>query len=143
MDFLKKNLLTVSAIAVIIIGGGTYLLTQNKTQTQKPSSNSRSSEEKKTVVTVTVKDASNEVSYPLTEGVGQTALAVTKKATFDQVETSGEGENAFVTSINSRKASAEKKEYWELVVNGVSAQVGAGSYIVNEGDKIEWRISNF
>jgi len=72
---------------------------------------------------------------------GKTALDLTKKVA--KVETKGEGENAFVTSIDGRSADEAQNEFWELVINGESSQVGAGSYKVKNGDKIEWRISRF
>ena len=72
---------------------------------------------------------------------GRTALDLTKKMV--SVITSGEGSNAFVTAINNRLADNNKKEFWELLVNGQSSQVGAGSYILKMGDKIEWKISTY
>jgi hypothetical protein len=72
---------------------------------------------------------------------GKTALDLTSKAA--TIEKTGESKNAFVTSINGAKADSSKNEYWELIVNGKSSQVGAGSYVVKEGDKIEWRLSKF
>src|SRR3989344_6909905 len=72
---------------------------------------------------------------------GSTALDLTQQVAV--VETSGEGEMAFVTSIDGRAADSSKNEFWELVINGEPSQVGAGSYLVQEGDKIEWRISTY
>ena len=72
---------------------------------------------------------------------GSTALEATSQVA--DVKTSGEGEMAFVTSIDGKEANEAKNEFWELVINGESSQVGAGSYEVKDGDKIEWRISKF
>ena len=72
---------------------------------------------------------------------GKTALDLTKQVA--KVETKGEGQNAFVTSIDGKIADSAKKEFWEFLVNGKPAEVGAGSYKLKDGDKIEWRISKF
>ena len=72
---------------------------------------------------------------------GKTALDLTKQVA--KVETKGEGQNAFVNSINGKAANSVKKEFWELLVNGKPAEVGAGSYKIKNGDKIEWRISTY
>ena len=72
---------------------------------------------------------------------GKTALDLTKQVA--KVETKGEGQNAFVISINGKAANSAKKEFWEFLVNGKSAEVGAGSYQLKDGDKIEWRISTY
>ena len=72
---------------------------------------------------------------------GTMALALTQEVA--QVEASGEGEMAFVTSLNGRSASNESREFWAFYVNGEAAQVGAGSYTVQNGDNIEWRIETY
>lgn len=72
---------------------------------------------------------------------GKTALDLLRKTT--QVEMQGEGENAFVTSINGRLADQSKKEFWAFYVNGKPAQVGAGSYILKAEDKIEWKLETY
>jgi hypothetical protein len=143
MKFVQKNLLLSLAAFVILLGGGAYLWSQNNSTSTQPTSTTTSSEEKKTLITVKINDGVEEKSYSLTEGVGQSALEVTQSATDGQVETNGEGANAYVTSISGRAASSDNKEYWELLVNGQSSQVGAGSYTVKEGDSIEWKISTY
>jgi hypothetical protein len=72
---------------------------------------------------------------------GKTALDLTSEAA--TIEKTGEGKNAFITAINGEKADSSKNEYWELLINGKPSQVGAGSYAVRDGDKIEWSLSKF
>jgi len=80
-------------------------------------------------------------TYDISDYVSKTALEATQaKST---VVTSGTGTNAFVTTINGRTADPKKKEFWEFDVNGSEAQVGAGSYIIQNHDQIEWKITNF
>jgi hypothetical protein len=50
---------------------------------------------------------------------------------------SGIGE--MVLSIDGVKP--DSKHYWEFFVNGKSSNVGASSYILKAGDKIEWKLS--
>ncbi|HLF76598.1 MAG TPA: DUF4430 domain-containing protein [Dehalococcoidia bacterium] len=38
---------------------------------------------------------------------------------------------------------AQGNHFWEFVVNGESASVGVGGYIVQEGDRLEFRYSSF
>ncbi|MEI6533019.1 MAG: DUF4430 domain-containing protein [Candidatus Roizmanbacteria bacterium] len=61
----------------------------------------------------------------------------------NKVVMKGEKEMAFVTGINNRLADDSKHEFWALYVNGKQAQVGAGSYIVKQGDTIEWKIETY
>lgn len=58
------------------------------------------------------------------------------------IETSGTGESAFVTSINGTKANSAN-EFWSFEVNGEMASVGAGSYITKDSDTIAWKLSSF
>lgn len=73
--------------------------------------------------------------------VGKTALDLTKEKT--NIKTKEEGMNAYVTEINGQEALNSKKEYWAFYVNGKMAEVGAGSYKLKEGDKIEWKIEKY
>lgn len=141
-----QNWIIIGILALVAIFGGGYYLSQNKAdEPGKQTTNvaTESSQVKNFVASLQINDGENIVSYDLVDGEGQTALEVTQKATGGQVETSGEGINAFVTSINGRKADDSKKEYWELVVNDKPASVGAGSYKVKNGDAITWRISKY
>lgn len=142
MSLIKKNLVLSIIIGLLVIGGGVSLLNTNATKQPSKSTTSNSTE-KKTVATLVVKADGKESKYDLTAGVGGNALDLTKKATNGKVVTTGTGENAFITSINGREASTDKKEYWKLVINGKDSEVGAGSYSVKEGDNIVWEIATY
>lgn len=80
-------------------------------------------------------------TYDISEFVGKTALEATESKAV--VMANGTGENAFVTSISGRSADTKNREFWEFKVNGTQAQVGAGSYIIQNHDQIEWKITNY
>jgi len=89
---------------------------------------------------ITTKDKNSDfVSYQIEEG--KTALDLLKIS--KKIETKGEGVNAYVVSIDGRKAENENREYWAFYVNGKMANVGAGSYQLKNGDKIEWKIEKY
>ncbi len=73
--------------------------------------------------------------------IGKTALDLTREKAI--IKTKGEGANAYVTEINGIEAQVSKKEYWAFYVNGKMAEVGAGSYKLKEGDKIQWQIEKY
>lgn len=72
---------------------------------------------------------------------GTTALELTKDKV--DVKTTGEGGNAYVISINGKQALSSNKEYWAFYINGKLADVGAGSYKLQPGDKIEWKVETY
>ena len=72
---------------------------------------------------------------------GTTALQLLQQT--GTVKTNGEGTNAFVTEINGHAADVGKHEFWAFYVNGTQAQVGAGTYILKAGDKVEWKIETY
>lgn len=80
-------------------------------------------------------------TYDVSDFVGKTALEATESKVV--VVANGTGENAFVTSISGQSADVKKREFWEFKVNGTQAQVGAGSYIIQNHDQIEWKITNY
>lgn len=88
----------------------------------------------------TLKIEDNE-THDISDYVGKTALEATQGKV--EVITKGEGENAFVISVDGKQADTNQKEFWEFKVNGQQAQIGAGSYIIKNHDQIEWKITNF
>jgi hypothetical protein len=145
MEFLRKNILVILAlIAAIVVGGLFFTRDWGSDQvTTQESSSTPSAQERIFVASLEIDTGEGVQTFDLEEGVGSSALEVTKKAVGDQIETSGEGANAFVTSLLGRQADTDKKEFWKLVINGEDAQVGAGSYLVKEGDSIRWEIDTF
>lgn len=91
--------------------------------------------------TLTLNEESKTETFDLSAFVDKSALEAT--GSFAKIVASGTGTNAFITSINGKIADSKKKEFWELIINGKSAQVGAGSYIIQKGDSILWKITNF
>ena len=97
-------------------------------------------EQKKQSITVQQKILdSQSQTYSIIQG--KTALDLLKETT--SVTTKGEKQNAFVTIINTRAADSSKSEYWSLYVNKKQSMVGAGSYILQNNDIIEWKIEQF
>ena len=72
---------------------------------------------------------------------GKTALDLIKEKA--KVVTKGESANAYVIEINGKLAEDSKKEFWAFYINDKMAEVGAGSYKLKNGDKIEWRIEKY
>jgi hypothetical protein len=92
---------------------------------------------------LTLEDGKNNPTFDITQYIGLTALEATHKALSGNVKTQGTNENAFVTSLNGRDADTKKHEFWEFIVNGKQAEVGAGSYKIQNGDIIYWKISTY
>jgi len=59
------------------------------------------------------------------------------------IVTKGEKENAYVIEINGRRADDSQKEFWSFYLNGKMSVVGAGSYLLKNEDKIEWKIEKY
>lgn len=72
---------------------------------------------------------------------GKTALDLLQKT--EKITMAGEGKNAFVTEIDGVAANISKKTFWAFILNGKEAPVGAGMYILENGDKIEWSLKNY
>jgi hypothetical protein len=89
---------------------------------------------------LTVNADGTEVSY---EGVAGVTALVQLQTLDPVVEMTGEGEMAFVTGINGRVADESKNEFWAFYINDESAQVGAGTYVMEDGDIITWKLETF
>lgn len=106
---------------------------QNKTRTRETSQSI-----KKIVVQQKI-NTENFKRYEIEEK--KTALDLLKQTS--AVVTKGEKENAYVTEINGRKAGDAKKEFWSFYINDKMSPVGAGSYLLKNEDKIEWKIEKY
>lgn len=90
---------------------------------------------------ITVTQTIQEAAETVTVEAGQTALDLIQKTA--EVKVKGEGKNAFVTAINNVEAQEAKKQFWAFYVNGKPAEVGAGSYVLKNGDIIEWKLETY
>lgn len=92
-------------------------------------------EEASNPVTITISENNqeeiiDEVSIELQDN--KNLLAILKK-NFDIEESGG-----LITSIEGEQQDPKKNVYWMYEVNGEPANVGAGDYILNSGDKINF-----
>lgn len=129
---MKKILLFVLFILVIFSGHFFY---QNKFQ-----STNKSAIQQKNIV-VYLKITAKKDFTRQNVSLNKTALEFTKNIA--KVITKGEGVNAYVIEINGRLADETKKEFWAFYINGKTAEVGAGSYKLKDGDKIEWKLETY
>lgn len=127
-----KKMFLFTLFFLIIISG--YFFYQNQLQSKK-------SVTKQEKITVYLKLTGQEDFIKQVVSTKKTALEFTKEKT--KVVTKGEGVNAYVIEINGRKANDLNKEFWAFYVNGKQAEVGAGSYQLEEGDKIEWKLEKY
>lgn len=130
MKNFKKYLLP---LAVVILIAGIFLFIKLSTHSSPPNLPPESN-----YATIRI---NNGQSLDISEYVGKTALEATQSK-YD-VAANGTGVNAFVISIDGYEANAGKREFWEFSVNGKQAEVGAGSYTIQNHDQIEWKIANY
>ena len=128
---MKKSLFFIIAFLIIVFG---YFVYQNKLTTKK-------SAVQQQTITAYLKVYGQKDFNKRTITLGKTALDLTKEK--ESIVTKGDGANAYIIGINGIAAQSSKKEYWAFYVNGKMAEVGAGSYILKDGDKIEWKLATY
>jgi hypothetical protein len=134
----KKQLAIWIASAIIVIGAASTGIYLYENQSKSAESNQVNSAAQSTNVET---DSSAKVTTLTYQGQdGKTALELLESAA--TVEKSGEGENAYITSINGVKADSTK-EYWAFSINGEASMVGAGSYVTKSSDVIKWDLTTF
>ena len=127
-QFYKKWLFYVILVGLAIIGTVATLYFQGL---NKPATNNQTE-------TVVTQSNPEYVSYVAIEG--KTSLEQLKtSATNVQTKTTSYGE--YVDTIGSLVGGTDGK-YWTFYIDGVMANVGAGSYIQKGGEKIEWKFVN-
>jgi len=133
-----KNKLILGLIAIGAILGLLRYQGNSQSTSRKVTPEKSITTEKEIVVIQTLhKESPDEV----TVNQGETALDLLQQTA--DITLKGEGENAFVTSINGIVADDTKKEFWAFYVNSEQAEVGAGSYLLQSGDKIAWKLETY
>ncbi|HCM51533.1 TPA: hypothetical protein DIS56_00115 [Candidatus Saccharibacteria bacterium] len=117
---LKTKLSTLMIVLLVIGAGGVAsVLTQDETPKAQ------------------ITTEQSQTTYVKYHGVeGQTALDLLKK--YALVETKHYDFGDLVTSVNGTPGNGPK--YWSFYVNDKLAEVGAGTYVTNDADTIEWKL---
>lgn len=136
LPIIYKN--AVAVIVIILLGIVVFVFALQKT-TPSPQYNKKTSYPITVYQTVEGNDETNKTTIVLEDNA--TALDLIRQKA--KVITQGEGQNAFVTEINGKRADNSKKEYWAFYINGKMASVGAGSYQLQNNDKIVWKIEKY
>lgn len=90
---------------------------------------------------LTINDGINTYIYTAQEFVGKSAMEATLSLTNGKVEIKTDKKGVFISSINGKAVDTNKREFWELFVNGISSKIPADKYIIKESDQIEWHIN--
>lgn len=88
-------------------------------------------------VSQSVEGGKNLEVFSLKAGEKKTALDILKDSYQVQTKSFGDA-GEFVESINEVKP--DSKHFWSFYVNGKQSNVGAGSYEVQNGDSLEWKL---
>ncbi|MDX1765367.1 MAG: DUF4430 domain-containing protein [Candidatus Saccharimonadales bacterium] len=121
---------TTAATIFVVVGIVNNDSTSQTTTGQEPEPATSSSENYQIEDVIT----SSKVAYQGENG--KTALELLKEKTDTTTETASFGE--YVTSVNGEDGGGSK--FWLFYVNGEPATVGAGEYITEDSDEIEWRL---
>ncbi len=146
MKNLQKNWIAIGAVVVFALIGG-YFATIN-VQEQGEVATATTSGENEVQVEVTIDYAGEVDKDPETRSVsiedGFTAWDVLKNAVGEEnIEYKDHGGDMgiFVSGIN--KVKPEGNKFWLFKVNGEGADVGVSAYEVQNGDMLEFVISEF
>lgn len=129
---MPKNVLkyVIYASIAIAVALTTYLVIDVSQQNQN---NNES-----TPVAIQDKNDQDYITYSGVEG--EDALTTLKNVN-DKVVTKTSDFGEYVDSINGLVGGTDGK-YWSFYVDGKLSDIGAGSYISNGGEKIEWKFIN-
>lgn len=131
-------------IAVIFAGvtlRNNYLTSQNQAQEQVENDQLFKLDVK------LIDSESKEYSYSMNANKGETLFSVLQRYDvnnddFKMEYQEYEGMGAFLTNINDLTIDVNS-QFWELSVNGEQSSVGASGYLVDEGDLVTYKVTNF
>lgn len=122
-------------VVVVLLAIGALAYANYGTDSTTSTSPSTATDSVQTEQAAEPAEQANYISYVAVKG--QTALAQLKDVN-DSVVTEKSTYGEYVASINQLKGGTEGK-YWSFYINEKLADVGAGSYTAEGGEKIEWK----
>ncbi len=142
MQKYAKILLLTSIIVLLAAGcNNTKPAQQNQPQGQKQGQTQNqptpTSPQGATIIVSQTVEGSNLNQPSYTVPAGESEMDLLKKSHAIEVKSYSFGD--MVIGIDGIKP--DSKHFWEFFVNGKSSNVGASSYILKNGDKIEWKLS--
>ena len=145
MKNLTKNWVAIAAVVLVVLIGG-YFVSGNYQQGDNSAVNTEQDQKVESQVTLTVDyagDVAKETEVKtVTIEESDTAWEVLRETLGEEnIEFTDYGGDlgVFVTGINGVTPSGSK--FWLFKINGNGADVGPSSYKVQNGDKIEFKIS--
>lgn len=134
----KQSIITIAIAAILVLGGGAgafYLAQNNGSSNQSEQTQKTNDSTNKTVNFVF---ENNVLTFNGKDGV--TAETILKD--YPEVVMSGEGEMAYITSVNGIVPNPDN-EFWSFNINGEPSMVGVGSYVSKDSDIMTLQISTF
>lgn len=120
---MNKKLLGIAVLIIVLVGGG-FLWNRSRNADTDDTN------------TPVAGQVNTDISYSGVEG--QSALALLKATHTVETKTYSFGE--MVIAIDGQVAT-DGTNFWEFLVNGQQATVGAGDYLTKAGDQISWKLT--
>ncbi len=135
----QKTLIIIFGLLITFVGVAFVLTgTKQTNNTQTPSSFAVNTSD----VKVLVEGKEYKTSYKQNETALELVTRLQAENGF-KFEKQGEGEDAFLTSVNGRAADQAKREFWKILIDGKDATVGIGTLVVEAGDVLEFKIDTY
>ena len=146
MKNITNNWISIAAILILVLFGGYYVVNNSSQQGETSTETTATEQQVQPQVEITI-DYAGEVekdteAKSINFEESDTAWDVLQSEVgFDNIEYQDYGGDLgiFVQGINGVKPSGNK--FWLFKVNGKGAEVGISSYKVQDGDRLEFVIS--
>ncbi|WP_225743421.1 DUF4430 domain-containing protein [Marinilactibacillus sp. Marseille-P9653] len=132
-----KKILGLCMLIFLVAGCGNQ---ENASTESETSGNTQDQNEE---VTYTIEFSIDDELYSVDEDEMNQELNSPKDTTLLEVmheEFGAVDSDGFITAINGLEQKDDKKAYWLFDINGEFSQVGAGDYVLEEGDEITWKL---
>ena len=130
-----------SSLSLRMIGGQVGMTNEVTTDTEKIAPNITTTAQQFLSAQMVVGDRTYQLRFTTGEKLIDTMkkLQAMSDQPFSMTTKEYAGMGKFVEDINGIKNNTTAGEYWGYYIDGISAQIGASSYILKEGDNIEWK----
>ena len=145
----KKLLLTLTVVLLVLVLGGQFILQKQPDLTSTLFGGKRTFNPEVTTVPIASQPLAKEIEVTIDFNNGNTMSdKVVAKTVYEALQTTAENKKLelevkkekYGVMITKIGQSPNTSQYaWLYLVNGKPGQIGADRFLVNPGDKVEWK----
>lgn len=145
-----KNVIMLSSLCLFLIACGNDQVIEEESTVEAPTGNEddsteETSDDTQQLITVAIEFEIDDDIYDVDEDAWEQRIEISEGTTLLELMQEHydiEEENGMITSIEGYSQDENLGAYWMFDINDQQSTVGAGEYVLQDGDEVEWELDD-